>query len=118
MLIRAKPEFSVQYGLTLCTDAIDPSYVALLNTAAQIDAAVKAIAGAQRVRRLERAEHAFDVPAPDNGFCLGDEGAAGVALGELEVDVRVAVDAHHLGRGPDALLERLLNRGRHTSEQL
>ena len=42
----------------------------------------------------------------------------GVALGELEVDVRVAVDADDLGRGPDALPERLLDGRRHAGEQL
>ena len=68
--------------------------------------------------RLEGAEHPLDVAAPDDGPRLGDEGPAGVALGELEVDMGVAVDAHDLGGRPDALPKGLLDGGGHAGEQL
>ena len=42
----------------------------------------------------------------------------GVALGELEIDVGVAVDAHDLGGRPDPLPKRLLDRGGDAREQL
>ena len=57
ILIRAKPEFSVQYGLTLHIDAIDPSY-----TLGDLEA------NKRRIRERLKAEGIFDrnreLPAP------------------------------------------------------
>ena len=78
-----------------------------------LDAGGQAHAGG----RLEGAKDAFDVSAPDDTSGLGQESSAGVAFGELEVNVRIPVCAYDFGRGPDALAEHMLDRGGDAGKQ-